>query len=213
MAADRPPEPAFQLDHFYTVRYTQGMDTRTVILSSALELFTARGYDAVGVQEVVDAAGVTKPTLYHHFGSKRGLLEVLLAEHFRRLEAAVRAAAVYRKGDLTGTLNRLAAAFFRQAEESPVHYRMQLSMWFAPADSEAHAVVAAPQERLYRLVEELFRLAAADHGNMAGRQAAYAATFIGMVHTWIGLRLGGLVRLDEALTRRAVHQFEHGIYS
>ncbi len=188
------------------------MDTRAALLEAALELFAARGYDAVGVQEIVEAAGVTKPTLYHHFGSKRGLLEALLAEHFHRLEAAVREAAEYR-GDLTGNLGRLAGVFFRQAEESPVHYRMQLSAWFAPAESEAHAVVAAPQERLYRLVEELFRRAVADHGNMAGRQAAYAATFIGVLNTYVGLRLNGRVRLDEVLARQAVHQFEHGIYS
>ena len=30
-------------------------------------------------EEIVDAAGVTKPTLYHYFGSKRGLLAALLA--------------------------------------------------------------------------------------------------------------------------------------
>ena len=55
------------------------MDNRSKILSCALKLFSARGYDAVGVQEIVDAAGITKPTLYHYFGSKRGLLETLLA--------------------------------------------------------------------------------------------------------------------------------------
>ena len=30
-----------------------------------------KGYDAVGVQEIVDTAGITKPTLYYYFGSKR----------------------------------------------------------------------------------------------------------------------------------------------
>ena len=53
------------------------MDNREAILSEALHLFYVRGYDAVGVQEIVDAAGVTKPTLYYYFGSKKGLLETL----------------------------------------------------------------------------------------------------------------------------------------
>ena len=56
------------------------MDNREAILSEALHLFYVRGYDAVGVQEIVDAAGVTKPTLYYYFGSKKGLLESLF-EH------------------------------------------------------------------------------------------------------------------------------------
>lgn len=34
------------------------MDNREAILNAALHLFYARGYDAVGVQEIVDSAGV-----------------------------------------------------------------------------------------------------------------------------------------------------------
>ena len=41
------------------------MDNRELLLNTALELFHAKGYDAVGVQEIVDRAGVTKPTLYY----------------------------------------------------------------------------------------------------------------------------------------------------
>ncbi len=49
------------------------MDNKEVLLQVALDLFHAKGYDAVGIQEIVDKAGVTKPTLYyygsltHHF--------------------------------------------------------------------------------------------------------------------------------------------------
>ena len=41
-----------------------------------------KGYDAVGVQEIAQKAGITKPTLYYYFGSKYGLLETLLTKHF-----------------------------------------------------------------------------------------------------------------------------------
>lgn len=53
------------------------MDNRMNILQKALQLFYEKGYDAIGVQEIADAAGVTKPTLYHYFGSKYGLLEAV----------------------------------------------------------------------------------------------------------------------------------------
>ncbi len=43
---------------------TDGADNRTRILSCAIHLFYQRGYDAVGVQEIATAEGVTKPTLY-----------------------------------------------------------------------------------------------------------------------------------------------------
>ena len=44
------------------------MDNRMNILEKALHLFYEEGYDAIGVQELADAAGVTKPTLYHCHG-------------------------------------------------------------------------------------------------------------------------------------------------
>jgi len=55
--------------------------------------------------------------------------------------------------------------------------------------------------------------AAKDHGNMRGRQRAYAATFLGMLNTYIALVLNGYAKLDDDLVRKAVHQFMHGIFS
>ena len=68
-------------------------DTRANLLESALNLFAAYGYDGVGVQQICDAAGVTKPTLYHYFGSKRGVLETLMDARLSALHAALAKAA------------------------------------------------------------------------------------------------------------------------
>ncbi|MGF1631493.1 MAG: helix-turn-helix domain-containing protein [Kiloniellaceae bacterium] len=48
-------------------------------MRTALELFHARGYDAVGVAELGEAIGVKAPSLYAAFGSKKGLFERALA--------------------------------------------------------------------------------------------------------------------------------------
>ena len=45
------------------------MDNRMNILQKALQLFYEKGYDAIGVQGIADAGGVSKPTGYHYFGS------------------------------------------------------------------------------------------------------------------------------------------------
>ena len=207
----------FCLDRLYTGRYTsyawvQDMDNRSNILSCALQLFSSRGYDAVGVQEIVDAAGVTKPTLYHYFGSKRGMLDVLLKEHFDELYELIKRAAEY-QGDLPLTLNKVTAAYFHFAKEHSTFYRMQLSMWFAPQVSEAFVAVSRLGELQQRLLEDLFIRAADDHGNMRGRHRAYAATFLGMINTYIGLSLNGYTTIDDDLVYKAVHQFMHGIFS
>ena len=53
------------------------MDNKKNIMNIALKSFSLKGFDAVGVQEIVEKSGVTKPTLYHYFGSKTGLLEAI----------------------------------------------------------------------------------------------------------------------------------------
>jgi AcrR family transcriptional regulator len=187
-------------------------ENRALLLERALQLFAARGYDAVGVQEVAEAAGVTKPTLYYYFHSKQGLLQSVLEAHFQPLEGALREHCEYR-GDLTGTLGRVARALLRFAEANPLYYRLHLSLWFAPAESAAFALVSVLNRRLQDMLERLFRGAVKDHGNMRDRHQAYAASFLGLLNTYAALMMNGYVQLDEQLLRRVVHQFEHGIYS
>jgi AcrR family transcriptional regulator len=188
------------------------MDNRSTIVSVALKLFACRGYDGVGVQEIVDAAGITKPTLYHYFGSKRGVLEAALAENADGLYERVREAATYR-GDLSMNIREVVRVNFNFAQERPEFCRMLLSMWFAPPESEAHDIVSRLYGRIQRLLEDLFRNAVENHGNMRGRHQRYAATLLGTIHTYAGLWLNGMVRLDDQVIKDAVHQFMHGIFS
>lgn len=56
-------------------------DTRTRILSAATELFLQQGYGSTNLDQVAEKAGVTKPTVYSHFGSKQGVLEAMTQCH------------------------------------------------------------------------------------------------------------------------------------
>ncbi|MGN7409024.1 MULTISPECIES: TetR/AcrR family transcriptional regulator [unclassified Sporosarcina] len=51
------------------------MDTKTRMIETATKLFQQRGYKAVGLNELLQACGITKGALYHHFpGGKEELL-------------------------------------------------------------------------------------------------------------------------------------------
>lgn len=188
------------------------MDNRATILSTALRLFAERGYDAVGIQEIVDEAGITKPTLYHYFGSKQGLLEELMNANFAELDQVLQAPAHY-QGDLPHTLNQVAAAYFQFAITHRLFYRMQLSMGFAPVNSLSFQVVTRFNRHQQQTIEQIFVLAGHDHGNMKGRYQAYAATFMGMLNTYISLALNDYTEIKNELVYTAVHQYMHGIYS
>lgn len=57
------------------------------IMAAAGELFYRRGINAVGVEAVADAAGVTKKTLYDRFGSKDELIAAYLRDRDGRWRA------------------------------------------------------------------------------------------------------------------------------
>ncbi|THA27161.1 TetR/AcrR family transcriptional regulator [Streptomyces sp. RKND-216] len=53
------------------------------LLAAATRLFADQGYDRTSVQEIVEAAGVTKGALYHYFGSKDDLLHEIYGRLLR----------------------------------------------------------------------------------------------------------------------------------
>ncbi len=58
-------------------------DGRGRILQSAITLFAQRGYSAVSISDVAQAAGVVKSAIYHHFPSKDALYLAVLHETVR----------------------------------------------------------------------------------------------------------------------------------
>jgi len=65
-------------------------------VQEALAAFGARGYDAVGVTELAASAGVTIGSLYHHFGSKAGLYDLVRIDVERRVLDRMEGAAAVR---------------------------------------------------------------------------------------------------------------------
>lgn len=86
-------------------RAEQSEATRAALLRVARELFAERGYAAVGTEEIVRRARVTRGALYHHFRDKRDLFRVV----HEKLEAemATTIAAQLAEGDATDPLELL----------------------------------------------------------------------------------------------------------
>lgn len=86
--------------------------TRDNLIRVARELFGAHGYSGVGTELIVERAGVTRGSLYHHFDGKRELLRAV----YEQLEAAVVAdlaglAGTAQSGDLLDALYAGVRAF------------------------------------------------------------------------------------------------------
>ena len=62
---------------------------RETILARAAELFAQRGYTATSMNEVAEACGVSKPSLYHYVRDKHQLLAEIAEAHVARLLALI----------------------------------------------------------------------------------------------------------------------------
>lgn len=60
-------------------------ERRAILLSAALEVFTAAGYHSAAMDEIADRANVSKPVLYQHFPSKLDLYLAVLDLHIDSL--------------------------------------------------------------------------------------------------------------------------------
>ncbi|MEU8029178.1 helix-turn-helix domain-containing protein [Streptomyces sp. NPDC049099] len=72
------------------LRERKKLQTAMRIYRVAVGLFVERGYDNVSVQEIADAAEVSKMTVFNYFGTKEDLIFRPMEEHFGDTARAVR---------------------------------------------------------------------------------------------------------------------------
>ena len=96
---------------------------REAILAAALAVFAEHGYHGASLEQVAQAAGISKALIYEHFGSKRdlhaSLVQAEVAELFDRL-AANAARGTHGEDRLRGGID----AFLRFVEERRVAWRL-----------------------------------------------------------------------------------------
>jgi AcrR family transcriptional regulator len=63
-----------------SLRETQKLRTRRLLLDTALECFEAKGYAATTIDDIAGAAGTTRTTFYLHFTSKAQLMEAVIRD-------------------------------------------------------------------------------------------------------------------------------------
>lgn len=101
----------------------------------AAKLFAERGYDATSIREIVESAGVAKPTLYYYFRSKEGLAHSLLTVPLSSLAATLRQL-VTTVEDPIHCLEEVMEAQYAFCREDPDRARFIYALLFGPLGSE-----------------------------------------------------------------------------
>jgi AcrR family transcriptional regulator len=98
-------------------------ERRALLLSAALEVFTAAGYHAAAMDEIADRAKVSKPVLYQHFPSKLDLYLAVLDLHIEALVFDIQKAIASTK-DNAGRVKATVNAYFNFIAQEGEAYRL-----------------------------------------------------------------------------------------
>jgi AcrR family transcriptional regulator len=99
---------------------------RESLLSTAVGMFSEKGYSGTSIRDIAKAHGVSLSNIYYHFGNKDGLWREILERSVRTLPARLRAAA-----DLADTPRGQLEALVREHLATAVEYRRELLMLLA----------------------------------------------------------------------------------
>lgn len=164
--------------------------TMTTLRERAAELFAQKGFAATSVREIAAAAGVTKPTLYYHFGSKEGLIRDLITDALVPFVESLRYAAANEE-PLGTVLSRIASERFAYADTHPATTTLVCRLAHEPPDPAFAGLLFELQQEAVNVLTERFR-AAHRRGEIESAEARLLAlNFLGALLMHARARLAG----------------------
>jgi len=128
--------------------------TRGRLLRAAVGVFDRKGYAAASVREIVEMAGVTKPALYYHFGSKERLLTAVLEEAAREFARAMERG-VRRPGTARERLFAICKDLHGLFQEHVPVVRVAHSVFFGPVEGAPQFDFTTFDRELERAVRQV----------------------------------------------------------
>lgn len=138
--------------------------TRDSLLDHALTLFSERGYVATGVRDIINAAGVTQPTLYYHFGDKTGLFQALIERYYGESQSQLEQII----DSVSGCKPRLRTLIHRTFDfcrADPRVPRLMFQTHYGPRVPEIDGILDGLTSRRFRLVTRVME-EAIDQGEL-----------------------------------------------
>lgn len=108
------------------------------LLDVAEGLFAQRGLEGVSIEDIARLAKITRPVVYHRYGSLDGIFLACVRRARVALEAAFEAESVGMPRSLDGVIRASGRAFFGLADREPDRWALLLA-----TSASLHADVAA----------------------------------------------------------------------
>ena len=158
------------------VRVRRHQETKRAIVAAALERFGARGFDDVTMEEIADAAGVSRRTVYRRFATK----EDIVLELPRRWVEAWDAVADQRLGS-DPSIEVAEACAMAVANYIDDHADEVLVAYAALASSPSLASSSLASESWLRRIDDLLRSEPAGRRLSDAERAVIAGAYLGAI--------------------------------
>lgn len=158
---------------------TDGSDSvRVRILDEAKKLFRQKGYSAVSINDITEAVGVTKPTLYYYFGDKENLYADVLV-HMMASGHQQFMSHIAHITDLEEKLRLLAAGYFEFSPTSILTLMRDTQEHLG--ESAQHKVMAANRQFMLAPFVSIFEALAKQYPHLDGRAETLAKLFVSLM--------------------------------
>jgi AcrR family transcriptional regulator len=166
-----------------TSRRLTAEERRRQLFDQALTLFAERGYAATTMDDIAEAAGVTKPLVYQHFDSKRALYLELLDSFSHALIERIGTATAAAKGPRQQVEEGMAA-YFEMMVDNEQSFRLIYGR-DAPDDPELGEALRRVEDTIAQAIDPLI-----DAGLEPEHRLLLAYSVVGMVEgasrLWLG---------------------------
>lgn len=162
-----------------------GAETAERIAECAAELFAQKGYAATSIREITEAAKVTKPTLYYHFGSKDGLIRHLVEGTLGAYASHLEEMAT--RTDYEVALRELVQQQFEFGESHPAIVTLLVRLDVQRPENLDFDLEAAQMQNHFLL--ERFFSAGVEAGAFRGEPRFLAMSFVGMMISHLMVRV------------------------
>ncbi|KXU84239.1 TetR family transcriptional regulator [Paraburkholderia monticola] len=163
----------------------RGQRSRQEILEAASRVMSAYGYAGTSMSALVEATGIPKSAIYHHFGSKAGLLAEVMAQGARRFFAAMREA--HQNPPVDGTSRERLGWYLKKTGEVFEHHENFLRLLVVmvmsneAAEPEAIQTVIEVRNEGRDYMREMIRSAFNAEGSAAASAIAEELAYFGML--------------------------------
>ncbi len=151
-------------------------DTSARLFDAALTLFADKGYAAATTDDIIRAAGVTKPVLYHHYKNKEALFRKLIGGIYEASERAWEAIFAS-EHTCAGRLRGMIRISFAGSARDPRIPRVMFQTHYGPPIAELCRFMEAHTTRRFAQVVRVMRVGLAGGEIRGGDDAALALAF------------------------------------